>query len=219
MVFIIDDLIIAGVVAACAGGYAGLVRSSKNMERDGGGGAAPTYTPPPSYAPPPSYSPEPSYPQYDTPQYGGEQSYYQDQGGGYYSDGYTQGYPAQNEVTLNKHGGHFYANVGYGDNAMNMLVDTGASSCVVGDEIWRWLKSQGIRSTGRGSASLAGGRVASTERFTFPYLTVIGSDNQSFVTVENVEAQYLPGTSNLLGMSFLGQCHVTSHGNQMTIRG
>lgn len=202
MPFLIDDLIIFGVPALLALGTAKVARGPSD------GAAGP---PPASYAPQPyAYGGMPAYPMPQQP-YAAE-AYSPEPAYGY-------GYLAQNEVTLTKHGGHFYANVGYGDNVMNMLVDTGASTCCVGDEVWRWLKSLGIRSTGRGRATLAGGAVATTERFTFPYLTVIGSDNQSFLTVQDVEAQYLPGASGLLGMSFLEKCHVESNGNQMILRG
>jgi hypothetical protein len=200
-------------IAALLGLGGATIKSSRNME-NGGGNAYRNQTP--SYSPP-QYNPLPQpqgyggYPEvYDPgPSYG-------DPGGGY---GYQDYGSPQNEVVLLKQGKHFYANVGFGDQVMNMMVDTGASPCVVGDEVWRWLKSQGIRSQGRSDVNIAGGVNAKAEKFTFPYLTVVGADNQSFVTVTDVDARYLPGESGLLGMSFLGRCDLQVSGDQMIIRG
>lgn len=213
MPFVVDDLILLGLAAAPIAGLLGLNKTSKSL--DEGGSARQSYTPPQHFAPPqPVYSPQPPIHGHGAPAgfYDTEPPYaFPDDGYGY------GGYQPENQVILEKTGAHFYAKLSYGRCEMTLLVDTGATYVSVGDSIWRALKAEGIRSTGRGKATTAGGRVVSTELFTFPYLTL--TDGQGFITLTDVKAQYLPGESGLLGMSFLDGTDYRASGNQMIIRG
>lgn len=214
MPFIFDDLILLGLAAAPIAGLLGLKKTTDNL--DGGGSAKSSYSHAPVYAPPRS-APPPPIPTYETPAYDYSYEPYRDPYGGHQD----QGYPSQNEVTLySQDGGRsFFANVGYEDRVMSMHVDTGATVCVVGGDDWRWLRRV-VQSQGATGATMADGRRVSATSFIFPYLTVVGADGQSFVTVADVEGMHIPGQGGgLLGMSFLKRTQYAANGNQMIIRG
>lgn len=223
MPFGIDDIILFGLFGAPIAGLLGLKKTSEHL--DDSGPANRSYSQTTAYSPPPYTAPQPYAPPPSQGYGDGEQFYGSPYDGGYspyeempyQQQGFHQ---PQNEVVLySQDGGRsFYANVGYNDRVMNMHVDTGATTCTVGDEVWNWLRKI-VPSEGSGTATIANGKRVSVTNFTFPYLTVIGADNQSFVTVTNVPAMYLPGGGCLLGTSFLNQTHYSAHGHQMIIRG
>lgn len=177
---------------------------SSRIVADAGSWGSPQqqYAPPTQYAPPPQYSDQ-SY---------GQSTYYTQPEEQYYQA------PPANEVRLERdESGMFYANVEYGGRVMNMMVDSGATNCVFGDDVWNWLK-RSVHST-NGQSRLADNRVVANKEFVLPYLTA-GDKYGNMATAHNVTCNYIAGKGcGLLGQSFLQQCDVRSSGGVMTIRG
>lgn len=170
-------------------GGGALVKSSKDREGESGGPSSPQSQP---Y----TYSQQPVYPM--PQQYEGRRAEERGQG---------------EAVLRSPNGHHFYAVASYSGMNMQMLVDTGATHCVIGDETMRWLSGK-IDYSRQGSFGSIDGRTVQGSIFTFPYLTV------GDVTIPEVSCVHMPGTdANVLGASFLMRCHVEMHGNQMILRG
>lgn len=197
MPFLIDDLIIFGVPALLALGTAKVARGPSD------GAAGP---PPASYAPQPyAYGGMPAYPIPQQPYVA--QEAYQPQ----LYDGFN---PATGEAVAYKEDGQFTTTASYSSVNIPMKVDTGADICVIGDDAYSWLRDAIGNEMRQSEIFLADGRTVEAWHFTFPYLTV-GS-----ISLPEVQSCYIPGRrSGLLGMSFLGRCHIEMHGNQMILRG
>jgi predicted aspartyl protease len=181
------------------------IASSQRLERDGRGSGG--------FAPPPYYPPQQPQPQNNSPAYA--HVYYAQP-----SEDQRRYAPRPSEVRLHSENGYaFYANVEYGGQIMNMMVDNGSTYCVVGDEVYAWLQPSIGHSTRR-TIRNADGRTTEVTLFTLPYLTVGDRQWQSTVTARNVETVHMPGSGcGLLGQSFLRQCDVRQSGGVMTIRG
>lgn len=200
MPFIIDDIIIGAALAAGAGGFSWLVKSSNDVAEDGGGQHRPAISPSrlivPPMPPAPQQPPQMGYP--PSPQS--------------YGTAPMGHYGQSPEVSLQKErDGHFYATGQLETLSIRMLVDTGATSCAFGDETMSWLD---VGHTTPSRVTLGDGKTINVRQFVLPYLTVGG------VTVHNVTCSHIPGRNgDILGMSFLGQCDVSISGDTMIIRG
>lgn len=192
-------LLLAGLTLLFGGAT---IASSRRIESEGGG----SYSPQPIYAQPQgSYTPQSSY----AGQGHGHQTYYvQD-----------QRQPKDQIVLHSVDGRGFYGNVRHGDWVMHMHIDTGASVCAVGDEVWSHIR-RSVQILGDGSATTASGQKVKTTSFVFPWLALVGDGGGNAFVVRNIEAMHVPGSKiGLLGMPFLRQCDVRMANDQMIIRG